>query len=423
MTTPVGDWTRAIDRHDPVALDVTVGRLVVVAAHPDDETLAAAGYLRAVHAAGGRVEVVVATDGEAAFPDAGPAERAALGRARRAELDAALRELGLEPAVTWLGLPDSALADHEPELVEALRPLLLDADACLAPWTGDPHPDHAAAGRAAERAAPAGVHRVAYPIWARPRRRPDDPALPWDRALVHRLDADARAAKAAALAAFATQLAPAPDGGPPILPPDVLAHFAGDELFFAVPRTDGAPVSRFAELYAADPDPWGTRSRWYEERKRAVVAACLPRRRYAHAAEPGCGTGELTRMLAGRAGTLTASDFTPAAVAATRAANPGLDVREAALPSAAALPDGIDLAVLSEVLYYLAPADVAATADRLARALVPGGDLVLVHWRGRAPEAPQAAAEVHRRFRADPRFDPLVEHVDEDFLLDVLRRR
>ena len=62
---------------------------------------------------------------------------------------------------------------------------------------------------------------------------------------------------------------------------------------FRVPRSGSAPVSRFAELYAAG-DPWRADS-LYERRKRAVVLASLPRERYRRAFEPGCGAGELTR--------------------------------------------------------------------------------------------------------------------------------
>ncbi|MFR9801122.1 bifunctional PIG-L family deacetylase/class I SAM-dependent methyltransferase [Pseudonocardia sp. RS010] len=427
MTATVSGWAEALAHHAPPAMDATVGRLVAVAAHPDDETLAAAGFLRAVHATGGTVELVVATDGEAAFPDAPAADRAALGRTRRAELHAALEALGLpETRVSWLGLPDSGLADHEEELTSALAPLLRPADTCLAPWSGDPHPDHAAAGRAAERAAPVGAHRFAYPIWMWPWLRPDDPTIPWQAAREHRLDEPARRAKAVAIERFASQLAPAPDGGAPILPPDVLAHFAtGRELFFRVPRPDSAPAERFADLYADGADPWGTRTSWYEERKRSVVAACLPHRHYAHAAEPGCGLGGLTRVLAGRCGAVTASDYTPAAVAATREATggfPGVSVLEAALPDPRTVPAGVDLVVLSEVLYYLSPTDVGAVADRVAHALVAGGDVLLAHWRGWPAEAPQDAAATHGRLLDDPRFDLLVEHVDEEFLLHVLRR-
>ncbi len=286
---------------------------------------------------------------------------------------------------------------------------------------GDPHPDHAAAARAALAVAPVQAHRWAYPIWTLPWCRPDDAAVPWPHAGVFTLDADAMAAKRRAIARFASQVAPTPAGAAPILPADVLAHFdGGRELFFRTPPSASAPVSRFAELYAADADPWRTRTSWYERRKRDVVLACLPRERYAHAAEPGCGLGTLTAALAARCDRVTASDPVPAAVDAARAAvGSGVDVLAAALPDPATLPADADLVVLSEVLYYLAPEDVAPAIDRIPA----GADVVLVHWRGWAAEAPRDAAATHRQLTGDPRFATLVEHVDEQFLLHVLRRR
>jgi LmbE family N-acetylglucosaminyl deacetylase len=421
-TVPVPVWSAAIDGRAPAPLAADVTDLVVVAAHPDDETLAAGGFVHAVHAGGGRVTVVLATDGEAAFG----AASADLGRERRAELRRALDVLGPgADALHPLGLPDGALDRHEDALAGALEPLLAGATLCLAPWTGDPHPDHAAAGRAALRAAPPGAHRFGYPVWTLPWRTPDDPEIPWDEAVLFRAGAAAREAKRRALAAFATQVGPAPDGGAPILPAEVREHFdTGSELFFRVPRTGDAPIDRFAALYASDDDPWGVRSRWYERRKRAVLLASLPRERYHHAAEPGCGLGVLTADLAARCDRVTASD--PAGQAARAAADatagsPGVTVHEVGVDDQRAIPAGVDLVVLGELLYYLMPAAVDAVADRVTASAAPGADVVLVHWRGRAPEAPQAAAAVHRRFREDPRFTSVVEHVDDGFLLDVLR--
>lgn len=420
MTTPRAVWGTAIDQHAVPPMPIPTGRLLVVAAHPDDETLGAGGLLHAAQAAGAEVELVVATDGEAAFgaPDDD------LRRVRWRELRSALGEIGLgDITVHRLGLPDSGLAERTTGLAEALAPLLRHADACLAPWTGDPHPDHAAAGTAALEAAPVRAHRWAYPIWTLPWRTPDEPGLPWPHAAVHALDADALAAKRRAIGRFASQLAPTPAGDPPILPADVLAHFAtGHELFFRVPPTASAPVGRFADLYAGHADPWETRTSWYERRKRDVLLACLPRPRYRHAAEPGCGPGPLTVALAGRCDRVTASDPVPAAVDATRhAAGDGarVTVRCAALPDRAALPADADLVVLSEVLYYLSVDDVARTADRIPA----GADVVLVHWRGWPAEAPRDAPATHRQLTADPRFTTIVEHVDEGFLLHVLRRR
>jgi hypothetical protein len=75
------------------------------------------------------------------------------------------------------------------------------------------------------------------------------------------------------------------------------------------------------------------------------------------------------------------------------------------------------------VLYYLSPADLDATVDRLADALVPGGDVLVAHWRGWPAEAPQDAEATHRRLHEDRRFDVLLEHTDAEFLVHVLRRR
>jgi LmbE family N-acetylglucosaminyl deacetylase len=426
--TPTAAWRRAFTVHPMATMDVRIGQLLMVAAHPDDETLGSGGFLRAVRAAGGRVRLVVATDGEAAFPGAGAEQRAALARTRRTELDRALDELDLAGIdVHRLELPDSGLAGVEAGLVEQLRPLAADADVCLAPWTDDPHPDHAAAGRAALAAAPAGAHRFGYPIWTWPWGDPQDPRLPWQHAVEHRLDPASREAKRRAIGCHASQLLAAPGGGDPVLPAAVLTHFdTGREVFFRVPREHSAPAERFDALYRdGDGDPWATRSSWYERRKRDVALAALPQRRYRHAAEPGCGTGELTRELADRCDRVSACDYTAAAAAVTRAANahrPGVTVEQLALPDPAAIPDGVDLVVCSEVLYYLGAADLDLVVERIAAATRPGADVVLVHWTGRAAEAPQDAWVTHRRFLDDARFSRLVEHLEPGFLLHVVRR-
>ena len=50
--------------------------------------------------------------------------------------------------------------------------------------------------------------------------------------------------------------------------------------------------SRYFEgLFARDQDPWAFRQRWYEQRKRAITLASLPRRHYRSIFEPGCANG------------------------------------------------------------------------------------------------------------------------------------
>ncbi|MFC9250793.1 PIG-L family deacetylase [Amycolatopsis thailandensis] len=401
-----------------------VRRVCVVAAHPDDETLGVSGLLQRLHARGAEIRLIVATDGEGAFPGSSAGERRALGARRRVELLEALRCQGLgdvEPV--WAGLPDSALADHETELTGLVRDLAADSELCLAPWPDDPHPDHRVAGRAAFRAAPLGAHRWSYPIWLWHLGTPDDPGTPWARATRFRLDDGSAAVKAKAIQAFPSQLEPGPRGEEPILTPEILERFTlGREILFHEPRSASTPVSRFETLYHA-PDPWAMDS-WYERRKRTIALAALPSERYGVAVEPACGTGALTVELAARCDRVHASDPVPAALAAARdraAHLSTVDFTAGALPGDLRGP--ADLVVLSEILYYLGEPELTATLDRAVEELRPGGQVLAVHWRPQAPDAPHHGHEVHERLRTHPGLRALVEHREDDFLVDVLTRR
>ena len=66
---------------------------------------------------------------------------------------------------------------------------------------------------------------------------------------------------------------------------------------------------------------------------------------------------------------------------------------------------------------------MSAVLDRTLDALPPGADVVVVHWRGWPPEAPRDAEATHRMVRARPELTTVVEHVDDGFVLLVLRRR
>jgi LmbE family N-acetylglucosaminyl deacetylase len=95
-------------------------RALVVAPHPDDEMLAAAGLMQRVHAAGGAVRVVYLTDGDG-YPEgvetedhiAAPTadDYRGYGRRRRREARAALEALKVgDYAFTFLSFPDGGLS-------------------------------------------------------------------------------------------------------------------------------------------------------------------------------------------------------------------------------------------------------------------------------------------------------------------------
>src|SRR5690606_14834579 len=69
-------------------------RLVVVSPHPDDETLACGGLMRAATRAGLELLVLAVTDGEACYPDGQQWTADRLRRVRPQELEDALDTLG-----------------------------------------------------------------------------------------------------------------------------------------------------------------------------------------------------------------------------------------------------------------------------------------------------------------------------------------
>lgn len=183
------------------------------------------------------------------------------------------------------------------------------------------------------------------------------------------------------------------------------------------------PVEHFERIYARAEDPWGFASRWYEERKRSVVLACLPERRYASAYEPGCSIGVLSCELAKRCDSLLAADASPTALARAAARLEGLPnvrLERHRLPDE--WPSGrFDLVVLSEMLYYFDLDDLADVCHRAVDAVAAGGTLVSVHWRRHAPDHPRRGDEVQLALAAAASVGlrRTVSHLEDDFALAV----
>ncbi|KAD3456018.1 methyltransferase domain-containing protein [Arthrobacter yangruifuii] len=399
-------------------------RLVVLAAHPDDESLGAGGLIASLAAAGTAVDVVVATAGEASHPDSPTHTPQTLTVLRETELRTAVGRLAPNARVHLLGLPDGQLAAHRAELDAFLAGVVgTDTDGLwlAAPWRGDGHTDHDAAGAAAARlAAKARVPLLEYPIWLWHWGTAAD--LPEDMHTLA-LPQGAPAAKAAAMGAHRSQVAPLSDrpGDEALLAPEVLAHFARPFETFkvTVPRT-GKQV--FEDLYAASPDPWNFGDSFYERRKRDLTLALLPRERFGRVFEPGCSIGVLTAELARRAESVTAMDISARALELARqriGADQRIRLRQGSIPED--WPDGsFDLVVLSEIGYFLSREQLRGTVLRAAEALDSDGVLLLCHWRHPIRDWPMDGDEVHEVFRSDSGLELLAEHCEADFRIDVL---
>ena len=206
--------------------------LLVVAPHPDDETLCCAGVIQRVVRAGGRASIVWITSGDGSFLDlllverslaGGTARLRALGARRMHEARAAAALLGVPlERQLFLGYPDRGLqrllTDHHdtvytsrftataavpyPDaafpghaysganlerdfatLLERLHPTLV-----LAPSPRDSHPDHRAAGLLTLRALASRGELAAARLWivhggeGWPSPRELSPGLPLTRA-------------------------------------------------------------------------------------------------------------------------------------------------------------------------------------------------------------------------------------------------
>ncbi|MEO6885008.1 MAG: SAM-dependent methyltransferase [Jatrophihabitantaceae bacterium] len=181
------------------------------------------------------------------------------------------------------------------------------------------------------------------------------------------------------------------------------------------------PAEYFNNLYADSDDPWQISTGWYEQRKRALVMASLPREHYRLGFEPGCSNGDLTVLLADRCDRFVAWDVAEAAVARARqrsANQPSVEIRRGALPDDWPAEQA-DLIVLSETGYYLDATDLECAIDRAADLLVPGGTLVAVHWRHPATDYPLRGDQVHEHIGAHDALAHLGGYHDADFLLDI----
>jgi LmbE family N-acetylglucosaminyl deacetylase len=217
--------------------DAARRRCLVLAPHPDDETLGVGATIMRKVDAGTPVHLVVATDGSKS-PIGDPVEVTAL---RSAELRAACEVLGLADSdVTRLPFVDAELAGNEDALAAAVAEVVAAWEPAEVLVTGedDPHEDHAVLGVATRRAlAGSRARLLTYPIW-----QFDRPGLLLRQLRRGRLPElvrtdGYRARKRAAVAAYPSQMG-AHDDDPEGLKPSFLPNFDGPyEIFFPVQPT------------------------------------------------------------------------------------------------------------------------------------------------------------------------------------------
>jgi hypothetical protein len=190
----------------------------------------------------------------------------------------------------------------------------------------------------------------------------------------------------------------------------------------------------FDALYDRSDDPWRIAGNWYEQRKRGLVAAMLPRLRFRHAFEPACGSGELSLELGRRCDRLLCSDFSATAVEIARErwqqAGAMSDTRSDVHFSRMAVPGEwpaqmgptFDLIVLSEFGYYLDVDALNALPALVDASLASDGVLLACHWKRDFAQRVHGTAAVHAGFDALDGLHRCGHYEDADFLVDVWSR-
>ncbi len=213
------------------------GSTLVVAPHPDDETLGCGGAIALLRHLGCPVQVLVISDGIRSHPNSRTFPPAALRTLREEETQSALSMLGVESAaITFLrwqdqGIPTPGTLDFEAAVVQCGDYLATRIPTTIfLPWRYDPHLDHRLSWQLVQTALSAhhGSRLIEYPIWAWDVTQRSNVALPtvfsaW------RLDiCTVVCQKLAAIAAHRSQTTDLINDDPEgfRLTPEMLTHFA-----------------------------------------------------------------------------------------------------------------------------------------------------------------------------------------------------
>ena len=156
----------------PAATFAEHAPVLVLAPHPDDESLGCGGLIAALCTAGHPPHVLITTDGAGSHPNSRDWPPTRLAAERRREALEAVAQLGLPPGhLHHLDLPDTASPTTGPAFDAAVDAVATLAKAThtqtlLATWAHDPHCDHEAAHLLAQATATRlGLVHLAYPVW------------------------------------------------------------------------------------------------------------------------------------------------------------------------------------------------------------------------------------------------------------------
>lgn len=394
-------------------LSEDMGNLLVLAPHPDDESLGCGGLIALLIEAGSKVSVIFVTSGSAShtsetFPPN------ILSKIRESEAVRACSDLGVFlPDLHFLRAPDSKLSGLDENgisaLVDEISRILENGEftSVAIPWRRDPHPDHMVVNRVGETVLEkidGNITKLEYPIWLWKNGTRAD--WPMDGEVVpYRLNiAPVAAKKWHAVQRHSTQLGRIIHDDPNgfVLTDDLLEPFISDFEHYFVTRRELTTLDAgyFDTLYSQQADPWNFRGSEYEHEKYRGNVQALGGGPFTNALELGCSIGIQSGMLSEICGHLIAVDISDVAISeAEKNCSDKYNIQFRQMDITKDFPEGrFDLITCCEVGYYLTVRDLGKLFVRISGALKNGGRLMLVHWTPFVPDYPISGDQVHDIF-------------------------
>ena len=208
--------------------EIAVAKALIVAPHPDDETLGCGGAIALLRSIGCDVRVLVISDGTLSHPNSRKYPRLALLKLRESETISALAILGVEAtAIKFLRLQDGSVSEQNADISSYLAQI--SPQIVFLPLRYDPHPDHRASFQLVSKALTSlnmTPRLLEYPIWD----WDDSQSTNWDnkKLISWRLDISSVVElKQQAIASYRSQITNLIDDDPQgfRLTPEMLANF------------------------------------------------------------------------------------------------------------------------------------------------------------------------------------------------------
>lgn len=391
-----------------------LGNLLVLAPHPDDESLGCGGLITFLKLGGSSVSVIFVTSGSASHPNSRSHPPKKLSKLREAEAIAACAKLDIpKENVHFLRAADSALVHLDRQSLLGLSgqmDMIFESgkfSSLALPWRRDPHPDHRVVyelGNMMLKTGSKNCIKIEYPIWLWKNGETIDWPLESEIVPYQLNITDVAQKKREAIKCHKSQLGEIINDDPYgfVLTEALLEPFYSDtEYFFMTHRDlDTLDQSYFDGLYDQQEDPWDFRNSTYEQKKYERALKVLEGKTYACALELGCSIGIQTRMLSKVCRYLMAVDISREAVdTAFKYCSDAVNVQFKVADITKEFPKGqFDLITCCEIGYYFSVKDLEKMFRNISDRLLSGGSLLMVHWTPFVPDYPLSGDAVHDRF-------------------------